>query len=390
MENYDELCPKFIANPHINPVNNLPIADEEFDYYREVCKDFGYEFPPGNSLNLMYKNKYYGMRVCRDFLEDSMTNPVTGTKLYTGSQDYNNLLDLCDYYKFDTTVLGERKSTKLKTKRKNYLGQLPSELEQKLESKAESKAESKLLPKSKAELLPIPKSALLPVPRSTQRLGLLPIPKSALSSGRRVGPVSKKSDDILTNLRMIAREIPKDDKVRKVVTDTLSIILQKNADYKGNKFIISGSKNKYGIKQFVFDLLINEEIDLVMRILEFFGLKYIDIAELLFDFPTYANNESLMINYFINAPPETDWTLLDDILQSVYENWIIEDKLKLIILLTTSAIAVGNDFLIEILVEIFNNWRDGIQEEIDEIEDDYEQKDRLIDLVEIIDTLSIR
>ncbi len=53
MEDYDELCPKFIKNPHINPINNLPIADEEFDFYREVCKDLGYEFPAEKSLDLM-------------------------------------------------------------------------------------------------------------------------------------------------------------------------------------------------------------------------------------------------------------------------------------------------------------------------------------------------
>jgi hypothetical protein len=60
------------------------------------------------------------------------------------------------------------------------------------------------------------------------------------------------------------------------------------------------------------------------------------------------------------------------------------------IILLSSAVAVGNDLIIEVLTETFNNWREGIQEEIDEIEDDFDEKDKLIDLVEIIDTLSIR
>jgi hypothetical protein len=68
----------------------------------------------------------------------------------------------------------------------------------------------------------------------------------------------------------------------------------------------------------------------------------------------------------------------------------MKDKIKLLILLTTSAIAVGNDLIISVLAEVWTSWREGIQEEIDEIEDDYEQKDKLIDLVEILDTLSIR
>ncbi len=372
------MCPKFIQNPHINPVNNLPIADEEFDFYREVCKDLGYEFPAEKTLDLMYNNKYYGMKICRDFLDDDTINPVTGERLYKGSQDHNNLLDLCGYYGFDTAILGERKSVKTKTKRKSYLGSLPSELELKLES----------TPK----LLPVPKSSvsklgLLPVPKSASKLGLLPIPKSRLSVGS-----SKKSEDedVLMNLKVIAREIPRDPKVKRVVLDSLTIILQKNANYKNGTYTLSGSKNKYGIKQFILDLLIDNEIDLVMSILDFFGLQYIDISDFLFDFPKYATNESLMINYFINAPPETDWFILNDVLENVYENFLVEDKLKLLTLLISSAVAVGSNLIEEILGEVWRSWRDGIQEEIDEIEDDYKQKDALIDQVEVLDTLSIR
>jgi hypothetical protein len=385
MENYNELCPKFLLNPHINPINNLPIADEEFDYYRDICKYLGYEFPSEKSLQLMYDNEYYGKKVCRDFLEDDTVNPVTGEKIYKGTEDYNNILLLCDHYGFDTSVLGEVKSSKLKTKRKRYLGELPLELEKKLESKAELKK----------ELLPIPKSStkkeLLPIPKSSTKLGLLPIPKGALSSiSRKITPVKSEEENILTNLKMIARELHRDEGVKKVVINTLSTILQKNADYDGKSYIITGDKNKYGIKQFILDLLINNEIDLVMKILKFFKLKYIDIAEFLFDFPKYATNESLIINYFINAPPNTDWLELETALEIVYSDWIIEDKLKLMIILLSSAVAVGNDLIIEVLTETFNNWREGIQEEIDEIEDDFDEKDKLIDLVEIIDTLSIR
>lgn len=382
MENYDELCPKFILNPHINPINNLPIADEEFDFYREVCKDLGYEFPAGKSLNLMYNNKYYGMKVCRDFLDDDTINPITGSKLFKGTEDYNNLLDLCGYYNFNVEDLGTRRSVKERTKRKSYLGKLPSELEIKLESK----------------LLPVPKSTTKSV--STQKLGLLPIPKSRLSSGSELLPIpkqglpsrtSKKSENEnpLMNLKIIAREIPRDAGVKKVVLDSLSIILQKNADYKNNRYLISGTRNKYGIKQFVLDLMINNEVDLVMKILDFFGLQYIDIADFLFDFPSYATNESLIINYFINAPPETDWFVLNDILQDVYGDWVIKDKINLLIILLSSAVAVGNELLTEILVEVGRNWKDGLQGEIDEI-DDIEEKDEIIDLVETLDTLSIR
>ena len=380
MEDYDKLCPKFILNPHINPINNLPIADEEFDYYREVCKEFGYEFPPENTLELMYNNEYYGRKICKDFMENNTINPVTGQRIYRGTNDYNRLLDLCDYYKFDTTILGEERSIKSQSRIKDVLGLSPL------------KSGSKLSPISKTKLLPIPNksedkssSKLLPIPNrpglsSSRTPSLLPIPNR----------IRSEKDNILTNLKMIAREIPKDENVRKVVINSLSTILEKNADYDGNNYIMSGSKNKYGIKQFVLDLLINNEIDLIMRILKFFNFKYIDIAEFLFDFPTYANDESLIINYFINAPPDTDWTILDDVLQTVNENWLLEDKLKLIILLFSSAIAVGNDFIVEILTEVFTVWRESVQEEIDDIEDSEEEKDRIINLVEIIDTLSIR
>ena len=375
MEDYDKLCPKFIQNPHINPINNLPIADEEFDYYREVCKEFGYEFPPENTLKLMYNNEYYGRKICKDFIENNNVNPVTGQRIFRGTNDYNRLLDLCNHYGFDTTILGEEKSIKSKSRIKDVLGSSP------LISKTEFlPIRNKSEDKSSSKLLPIPDRPGL---SSSRTPNLLPIPNRT----------SKKSDDnILTNLKMIAREIPKDQNVKKVVINSLSTILEKNADYDGNNYVISGSKNKYGIKQFVLDLLINNEIDLVMKVLEFFNLKYIDIAEFLFDFSTYANNESLLFNYFINADPsDTDWTLLDDILQeTVNEGWILEEKLKLMILLITSSTAVGNDFLTEILIEIFNNWRESVQEEIDEIEDNMEEKDRIIDLVEIIDTLSIR
>lgn len=367
MENYDELCPKFLLNPHINPINNLPIADEEFDYYRETCKYLGYEFPPGKTLELMYNNKYYGMKICRDFIEDNTINPVTGEKIYPGSEDYNGLIQLCDYYKFDTTSLGEIKSVKLKTKRKSYLGELPSELEQKL------------------ELLPIPKEKLLPIPKTR----LSPVPKGALSPiPNRIKPEEK---NILTDLKAIARELHRDAKVKKVVIDSLSTILEKNAIYdkKSNSYVLSGSKNKYGIKQFILDLLINNELDLIMKILRFFKLKYIDIAEFLFDFPKYATNENLIFNYFINADPDTDWVLLENILENVYSNWVVDDKLNLMILLLNSAVAVGNEFISEILISIFQSWREGIQEEIDEIED-FEEKDAIINQVEILDTLSIR
>jgi hypothetical protein len=53
MEDYNKLCSKFILNPDINPVNGLSIKDEEFDYYRYMCKEFGQEFVPEKSLQLM-------------------------------------------------------------------------------------------------------------------------------------------------------------------------------------------------------------------------------------------------------------------------------------------------------------------------------------------------
>ena len=135
--------------------------------------------------------------------------------------------------------------------------------------------------------------------------------------------------------------------------------------------------------------MINDELDLVMKILKFFKLKYIDIAEFLFDFPKYAMDESLLFNYFINGDQNVDWLELENIMEDVYSNWVIKDKLNLMILLLNSAIAVGNDFISEILISIFQSWRDGVQEEIEEL-DDYEEKDKLIDLVEVLDVLSIR
>ncbi len=291
-------------------------------------------------------------------------------------------MDLCGYYNFNVEDLDTRRSVKLKTRRKSYLGQIPLELESKLETKSKQQLlpKSNIKPEPRLGLLPIPKSRLTSTPKSE----LLPISKQGLLS-------SKKSDDedLLMNLKMIAREIPKDAKVKKVVLDSLSIILQKNADYRGNRHVISGGRNKYGIKQFILDLLINNEIDIVMKILDFFGLQYIDIANFLFDFPSYATNESLIINYFINAPPETDWFMLSDILQDVYGDWVIEEKLKLLIILLSASTAVGNEFVTEILVEVGRGWKDGLQEEIDEIED-IEEKDKIIDLVEVLDTLSIR
>jgi len=397
MENYFELCPKFIENPHINPINNLPIADEEFDYYRDICRSVGFEFPPERTFQLMYNNKYYGKKICKDFLDDDTINPITGEKILKATEDYNNLIELCDYYGFDTSVLGEIKSVKSKSKRKNYLGQLPPDFTKEIKTSPVSHVESNKPPKG--ELLPIPKKALLSIPKKA----LLPIPKKSLL------PVTEKSllpipkdisldikendeskDDLLLNLKMIAKEIPKNKNVKKVVLDSLNIILQKNANYDGKKYTLSGSKNKYGIKQFIFDLLIDDELDIVMKILDFFGVKYIDIFRYILDFPKYAMNETLIINYFINAPVDTDWLEIGDLLEDLYSNWIIEDKLKMMTILLSSSIAVGNDFLSEILIDEWANWKNGIQDEIDETEEDIEMKDKLIDMVEILDTLSIR
>ena len=219
MQDFSDLCPKFISNPQINPANNQPIKDEEFDYYRYICKESGYEFIPEKSLQLMYNNEYYGRKVCRDFLDDNTTNPVTGEQLFKGTKDYYNLLSLCDYYGFDTSVLGELRSVKSKSRRRNVLGELPE------------------LPTKKEILLP--KKELLPIPESIISKKLLPIPRSLPVPARR-----KETDDILTNLRMLARELHRDEKTKRVVIDTLPIILEKNADRKGNKLVLSGSRNR--------------------------------------------------------------------------------------------------------------------------------------------------
>ena len=371
MEDYNKLCNKFILNPHINPINNQPIKDEEFDYYRYMCKEFGQEFLPEKSLQLMYDNEYYGRKVCRDFLEDNTINPITGEKIYKGMEDYYNLISLCDYYKFDTSVLGEMRSVKSGSRRRNVLGELP-----------ELPTKKELF--NKKELLPIPKNALLPVPESKISKKSIPVPAKSLPVRRR------ENDDILTNLKMLARELHRDEKTKRVVIDSLPIILEKNADRKGNKLILSGSRNRYGIKQFIFDLIINNEIDLVMKILSFFRLQYIDIADFLFDFPKYAMDESLLFNYFMSGPIDTDWSELQEIMESVNESWILEEKLNLLILLLGVATSTGNDFLSEILVEVWRTWRDNVQEELDEMEDDIEEKDKIIDAVLMLDTLSIR
>ena len=109
---------------------------------------------------------------------------------------------------------------------------------------------------------------------------------------------------------------------------------------------------------------------------------------MLFDFPSRAKDESLIINYFINAPLDVDWSELNDILQNVYENWIIDEKIKLLSLLLGAAIAIGNEFLISVLKNVVNEWRDGIQDEINDI-DDIDERDKLIDLFETLDTISI-
>jgi hypothetical protein len=377
MEDMNKLCAEFILNPHINPVNNQPIKDEEFDYYRYMCKEIGQEFVPERSLQLMYNNEYYGRKVCRDFLEDNTINPITGDKLFKGTEDYYNLISLCDYYGFDTSVSGEMRSVKSKSRRRNVLGELP-----------ELPTKKELF--NKKELLPIPKNALsspkksLPVP-ARENISLDKFKSLSVPARKR------ESDDILTNLKMLARELHRDEKTKRIVIDSLPIILEKNADRDRNgNLILSGSKNRYGLKQFIFDLLINNEINLVMRILGFFRLQYIDIADLLFDFPKYAMDESLLFNYFMSGPADTDWSELSEIMESVNESWILEEKLNLLILLLGVATSTGNEFLSEILIEVWRTWRDNAQEELDEMEDDIEEKDKIIELVLMLDTLSIR
>jgi hypothetical protein len=276
--------------------------------------------------------------------------------------------------------------------RKNVLGQYPSELENQERG-------------DELELLPIPESAIsrkefTPTPKSRPPAGkILPIPKRAGESlikkelviPRRAEP---KEDDVLTNLRQIARELPRDKNVKRVFMQSLNIILQKNADRdrRGN-YILSGNERRYGLKQFILDSLINDELELVNSILKFFGLKYEDIVTFLFDFPRYAMNESLIFNFFINAPQDIDWFgLLEVPMDELYSNWVIKDKLQMMTILLSSAVAVGNDFLAETLVEIWNSWKEGIQEEIDEMEEDedVETKDELINMVEVIDIRSIR
>ena len=128
-----------------------------------------------------------------------------------------------------------------------------------------------------------------------------------------------------------------------------------------------------------------------MKILNFFNLQYIDIADFLFDFPKYAMDESLLFNYFMSGPIDTDWSELQEIMESVNESWILEEKLNLLILLLGVATSTGNEFLSEILIEVWRTWRDNAQEELDEMEDeDIEEKDKIIDMVQMLDTLSIR
>jgi hypothetical protein len=225
-----------------------------------------------------------------------------------------------------------------------------------------------------------------------KKISLLPIPETKIS--QKLIPVStrkREPDNILNDLKMIARELHKDEKVRKVVINELPTILQKNADRDRNgKLILSGSKNRYGLKQFIFDLLINNEIDLVRKILKYFRLQYIDIADFLFDFPKYAMDQSLLFNYFMSGI-DADWSELQEIMESVSESWILEEKLTLLTLLLNVSVSVGNDFLNEILVEVWRTWRDSVQEELDEMEDeDIDNKDQIINLVENLDILSIR
>ena len=419
------LCQKFLKNPNLNPNDDSPIDDGDFEYFYGLCKSLDY-IPNDKILKLLYGNKYYGMKVCRQFIKNNTINPVTGERISKVSEDYHNLMDLCDYYNFDISSVISYKSHKPSSpKIKTELGSPPktSELLPMSETEYTSEilpipnrmsSQSKLSPNpnrmsSQSKLSPIPnsmssqsklslipnrmtsQSKLLPIPnRMSSQSKLLPIPKREFSR------IPKKAEDenILTNLKKIALNLHKNEDLKREVFRSLPVILRKNADYdkKSNTILLSGDKKKYGIKQFIFDLLIDDEIELVMKIIEFFDLKYIDIAEYLLDFPNYAMNESLIINYFINAPIDTDWSVLEMLFDDIYSNWILEEKLNLLILFTGSAVVVGNDFLLDILSIISNNWRKGIQQEIDEMEEEAEEeeKDKIINLVETLDMVLIR
>ena len=407
MEEHGATCRKFIKNPHLDPLNGREITEREFNYRYDMCKEFYHNFklPEGENLANLYSNEYYGRRVAKDFRKTKNVNPITGEDLDPSSPEYKKFVDLDNYYERKDNVsikstarksrppIPERRSQSSITKRRSELLPIPERRSQ--SSITKRRSELLPIPERRSELLPIPerRSELLPIPG--RRPELLPIP------GRRpellpIPDIEWESQeqytekDPLTDLSRLIIEMRLSKSIRNIVDKNLVLILTKNSVYdkKTRRYILTGDVKNYGLKQFVFDLVIEGEFDLVKQILEFFGMEYLDITILLFDFPLYAMNETLIVNYFDNAPLDVDWDELNDILQEVYETWDINDKITLITLLLGSAILVDNKFILRVLKQIVNEWRDGIEEEITDIED-VEERDKLIDLFQTLDILTI-
>jgi hypothetical protein len=335
MENYNDLCLKFINNPKIHPVNYQPINNDDFQFYKSMCNYYGYEIPEKTEKSLLRPDS---------LRQRTITSP-------------NKILQPNEFTDFRTRPSDRR-------------------------------------------LLPIPKS--YEIEQSVRLSGnkLLPIPedyeeedvslrsrsniRSSMTPNRRFNSSIDESNLFDADLKRLAMEVHRDENVKDLVFDNLNAILEKNGtyDYKSKKYILS----KDGIEEFIFDLLIDNEIALVKAIIRYYDLEYIDILDLVFDNADYATNENLLLNYFIGAPSDTDWSYLIDILDTVYGTWLIEDKLNLLILLASIALSTNNGFLVGIINQVNQDWRDGIQDEIDEMED-YDEKDKIIDIVDKLDTM---
>lgn len=395
MEDYRESCLKFINDPTIDPDTNKPINDRKFDFYRGLCYSYyEYNIPLPIHKKILYTNQSYGKRICQSFLKFPEINPLNGVDLYEGTKDYQEFIDLCNHYKFNTRNIEGKKMVRsveksdLRPRVINNSEAIRLEEEKYKTNKSSNEPDNYY---RRTGLLPVPKEfersnidRLIPKGNS-QRFNLLPVPNRI---GRKTNEINS-SNLLNVDLRKLANEVHKDNRVKKLVLDNLDSILEKHGNYdkKYNRYVLSSNNKKYGVEQFIFDLMIENETELIKKIFNFYNLEYIDISQILFDYPEYATNESLLFNYFMNSPLDVDWSELEQILEDVYGNWIIEDKLNLLILLISSAISVGNDFIINTLNKVYENWQEGIQDEFLDMEDQ-DERDKIFDLIGTLDVLT--
>lgn len=334
MRSGKDTCRDFLENPSVNPFTDkkIKVGSESFNFLVDFCEDYGIRLSATNMKKLLYSDEEYGKLICTTFLKNEDINPIDGAKLIKGKGPYNEFVSLCKHY-----------------------GYIPSEPVRSSDISLKSKSKRTILPQS-------PKTLRIPT-RTTNVLNI--------------------------GLERLAAMIVTDPKIKEQVSNMLDRILEKHAyvDEIEQVYKFIGEKGKYNVVDFTIDLLQNNEMDLVYKIIDFYIIDYSDLGYEIFGNEKYAFDQQLVEIYFINAPIVIDWSFLDNALDEPYGNWSLEEKMRLMDTLLRAAISVENRDIISEIGSVWLKWRDPIQEEIEELDDEDSSKEQLYGQFDEVDTL---